>query len=150
MLEDHATDFVEKCKTGFGLYDEEGGESIHNEFNQIRITYCWMQFTSRRLKSMLREHYRRIYSERKAVKFKNKLCIKRTRALQYSQFLNSWLYQVSYLKNLDLISVSNLKTLIDLLISYNFLILQSCFLKFQSNSFIILEFLLHVVMLEEI
>ena len=84
MLEDHATDFVEKYKTGFGIYGEEGGESIHNEFNQLRITYCWMQFTSRRLKSMLREHYRRIYSESKAVKFKNKLCIKRKRALQYS------------------------------------------------------------------
>ena len=84
MLEDHATDFVEKYKTGFGIYGEEGGESIHTEFNQLRITYCWMQFTSRRLKSMLREHYRRIYSESKAVKLKNNLCIKRKRTLQYS------------------------------------------------------------------
>ena len=30
MLEDHATDFVEKWKTGFGMYVEQGGESIHN------------------------------------------------------------------------------------------------------------------------
>ena len=30
MLEDHATDFVEKWKTGFGMYGEQGGESIHN------------------------------------------------------------------------------------------------------------------------
>ena len=33
MLEDHATDFVEKWKTGFGMYVEQGGESIHNEIN---------------------------------------------------------------------------------------------------------------------
>ena len=49
MLEDHATDFVEKLefcwKTGFGMYGEQGGESIHNEFNQLKITYCWMQPT---------------------------------------------------------------------------------------------------------
>ena len=30
MLEDHATDFVEKWKTGFGMYGEQGGESIHS------------------------------------------------------------------------------------------------------------------------
>ena len=39
MLEDHATDFVEKWKTGFGMYSEQGGESIHNEFNQFKTTY---------------------------------------------------------------------------------------------------------------
>ena len=39
MLEDHATDFVEKRKTGFGMYGEQGGESIHNEFNQFKTTY---------------------------------------------------------------------------------------------------------------
>ena len=38
MLEDHATDFVEKWKTGFGMYGEQGGESIHNEFNQLKVT----------------------------------------------------------------------------------------------------------------
>ena len=81
MLEDHATDFVEKWKTGFGMYGEQGGESIHNEFNQLKITYCQMQPASRRLESMLQEHYRRIHPESKAVKFKNKFCRKRKTTL---------------------------------------------------------------------
>ena len=33
MLEDNVTDFVEKCKTGFGIHGEQGGESFYNEFN---------------------------------------------------------------------------------------------------------------------
>ena len=37
MLEDHATDFVERWKTGFGIYGKQGGESIHNEFNQLKL-----------------------------------------------------------------------------------------------------------------
>ena len=53
MLEDHATDFVEKQKTGFGMYGEQGRESIHSEFNQLKITYFRMQPASRRLESML-------------------------------------------------------------------------------------------------
>ena len=81
MLEDHATDFVEKWKTGFGMYGEQGGESIHNEFNKLKITYCRMQPASRRLESMLQEHYRRIYPESKAVKFKNKFSRKRKTTL---------------------------------------------------------------------
>ena len=40
MLEDHATDFVEKWKTGFGMFGKQGGESIHNKFNQLKITFA--------------------------------------------------------------------------------------------------------------
>ena len=81
MLEDHATDFVEKWKIGFGMYGEQGGESIHNDFNQLKITYFWMQLASRRLESMLQEHYRRIHPESKTVKFKNKFSRKRKTTL---------------------------------------------------------------------
>ena len=81
MLEDHATHFVEKWKTGFGIYGEQGGESIHNEFNQLKTTYCRMQPGSRCLESILQEHYRRIHRESKAVKLKNKFCRKRKTTL---------------------------------------------------------------------
>ena len=81
MLEDHATDFVEKWKTGFGMYGEQGGESIHNEFNQFKTTYCRMQSASKRLESILQEHYSRIHAESKAVKLKNKFCRKRKTTL---------------------------------------------------------------------
>ena len=67
ILEDHTTDFVEKWKTGFGIYGEQSGESIHNEFNQLKVTYCRIQPTSRRLESTLQEHYRCIHPESKAV-----------------------------------------------------------------------------------
>ena len=70
MLEDHATDFVERWKTGFGTYGEQGGASIHNEFNHLKLTYCRMQPASRLLESMLQEHYRRVHPESKAVKLK--------------------------------------------------------------------------------
>ena len=53
MIEDHATDFVEKWKTGFRIYGKQGGGSIHNEFNQLKITYCRMQPASRRLECMM-------------------------------------------------------------------------------------------------
>ena len=72
MLEDNAADFVENEKTGFGMYDEQGEESIQNEFNQIKITYCRMQPVLRRIESMLQEHYRRTHPESKAVKLRNK------------------------------------------------------------------------------
>ena len=69
MLEDHATDFVEKWKTGFSMYGEQGE-------NQFTATYSRMQRASKRLESMLQEHYSRIHPESKAVKLKNKFCRK--------------------------------------------------------------------------
>ena len=60
---------------------EQGGESIHHDFNQLKTTYCRMQPASRRLESMLQEHYRRIHPESKAVKLKNKFCRKRKTTL---------------------------------------------------------------------
>ena len=63
------------------MYGEQGGESIHNEFNQLKMTYRSMQSASRRLESMLQEYYRRIYPESKAVKFKSKFSRKRKTTL---------------------------------------------------------------------
>ena len=60
VLEDHATNFVEKWKNSSGMQD---GESIYNEFNQFKITYCWMPSASKRLKMMLQEHYMHIHAE---------------------------------------------------------------------------------------
>ena len=81
MLEDHATHFVEKWKTEFAIYGEQGGESIHNGFNELKTTYCRMQPASRRPESMLQEHYKRIHPESKVVKLKNKFCRKRKKTL---------------------------------------------------------------------
>ena len=60
LQNDHATNFVKKWKNRFGM---QGGDSIYNEFNQFKITYCRMQSASKRLKMMLQEHYRHIHAE---------------------------------------------------------------------------------------
>ena len=38
MLENHGTDFISKWKFGFRIYGEQGGESVHNEFNKLKRT----------------------------------------------------------------------------------------------------------------
>ena len=63
------------------MYGEQGGESIPNKFNPLKITYCRMQPASRDLKSMLQEYYRGVHPKSKAVKLKNKFCTERKRAL---------------------------------------------------------------------
>ena len=61
MLEDHATDFIETWSTGHGVYGEHGAESIHKVFNLLQRTYCSMKPATRRLHSMLKEHYRLVH-----------------------------------------------------------------------------------------
>ena len=43
MMEDHGTDFISKWRFGFGIYGEQGGESVHNEFNKLNRIYCVVQ-----------------------------------------------------------------------------------------------------------
>ena len=77
MLEDHATDFVEKWKTGFGMYGEQGGESIHNEFNEFKthITGCSL------LQNVLAVASIQKAKQSAVVKLKNKFCRKRKTTL---------------------------------------------------------------------
>ena len=93
MPEDQATDFVEKWKTGFGIYGEQGaGELIHNEFNPRIITYFRMQPSSRRLQA----YYRRIHLESKAVNSKTNFAGKGNRCCSIVRNWTlancSWLY----------------------------------------------------------
>ena len=68
MLEDHAADFTETWSTGHGSYGEHGAESIHKVFSLLQRTYCSMQPTTRRLQNMLKEHYRLVHPDAKALK----------------------------------------------------------------------------------
>ena len=70
MLKDHPTYFNENRKTGFGMHDEQGENSIDNEFNQLKIAYCWLQPASRPLERMLQKHYTSIHPESKVVNSK--------------------------------------------------------------------------------
>ena len=67
LLEDHALDFIRECGVGFGFYGEQGGESIHAEFNRLYITYCGMKPKILRVLNMLKEHHRRVYPLAKAL-----------------------------------------------------------------------------------
>ena len=69
MLEDHAdADFIKTWSTDHGVYGEHGAESIHKVFNLLQPTYCSMQPATRRLQSMLKEHYRLVNPDAKALK----------------------------------------------------------------------------------
>ena len=85
MLEDHAADFIETWSTGHGVYGEHGAESIHTVFNLLQRTYCSMQPATRRLQSMLKEHYRLVHPDAKALK---PVIIKRKRNLGENSVLS--------------------------------------------------------------
>lgn len=68
MLEDHVVPFIREWGAGIGIYGEQGGESIHNEFNKLMRTYCTMKPNTRRLLSVLKEHHRRTNPTAKALK----------------------------------------------------------------------------------
>ena len=56
MLEDHVVEFIKKWRIGLGMYGEQGAESIHPEFNNLRSTYASVRPESARLKAMLEHH----------------------------------------------------------------------------------------------
>ena len=67
MLVDHAADSIETWSTGHGVYGEHGAESIHKVFNLLQRTYCPMQPATRRLQSMLKEHYKLVHPDAKTL-----------------------------------------------------------------------------------
>lgn len=60
MLEDHVVDFIKKWKIGLGMYGEQGGESIHAEFNQLRKMYVSVPSRKDQLCYMLQQHHMKV------------------------------------------------------------------------------------------
>ena len=56
MMEHHLVPFLKKWKVGFGFLGEQGAESIHAWFNNIRRNYTNMPKTVTRLEAILKEH----------------------------------------------------------------------------------------------
>ena len=52
--------WIRKWKVGCGLMGEQGAESIHRVFNEIRRSYCSMPNAVDRLKRILTEHHLKI------------------------------------------------------------------------------------------
>ena len=61
LLEDHAIQFMRKWGSSFGLYGEQGAESIHAAFNRSKLNYVGMKKNTERLEAMLRDHFSKVY-----------------------------------------------------------------------------------------
>ena len=61
LLESHAVGFIQNWGAGFGLYGEQGAESVHAMFNNMHHTYSRIKPNSRRLEAMMKEHFTRIH-----------------------------------------------------------------------------------------
>ena len=56
MMEDYLVPFLKKWKVGFGFLGEQGADSIHARFNNIRRNYTNMPNTVTRLEAILKKH----------------------------------------------------------------------------------------------
>ena len=60
MLEVHVVKFIDRWRIGLGMYGEQGGESIHPEFNQLRKMYTSVPSRKDRLKYMMEQHHMKV------------------------------------------------------------------------------------------
>ncbi len=65
---DHMVPWLQRCKVGFGLLDEQGAESIHAKFNSLKDTYLTMPDKLARLKHLMEAHYLHISPENLALR----------------------------------------------------------------------------------
>ena len=55
-MEDHLISFIRTWRAGPGLLGEQGGESIHHQFNQLKARYANMPSPADRLYHLLKVH----------------------------------------------------------------------------------------------
>ena len=68
MLENHVVPFIKKWGLGLGLYSEQGGESIHAEFNKLRRQYHSVTPANRRVLLTLKQHHVNSHPKPKSMK----------------------------------------------------------------------------------
>ena len=56
MLEDHTIHWIKTTGFGMGLMGEQGGESTHKTFNELKRRYRGMPDPVKRLSSMMKAH----------------------------------------------------------------------------------------------
>ena len=56
MLEDHIVPFIKKWKVGLGFYGEQGGESLHHQFKQMKNRYKNIKKPLECLRYMMNQH----------------------------------------------------------------------------------------------
>ena len=58
LMEDHIVPFVQKWRVGFGLMGEQGAESIHTVYNQLKRRYANIHNREDQLRQVTLEHHR--------------------------------------------------------------------------------------------
>ena len=54
--------------SSFGIYGEQGAESIHAMFNSLNLNYRSMPSPAQRLRAMMKEHYLRVHPKSASLK----------------------------------------------------------------------------------
>ena len=56
LLEEHAVEWLQRWRVGFGMMGEQGAESIHAHFNILKRTYSNIPEHVTRLRQLMAEH----------------------------------------------------------------------------------------------
>ena len=78
LLEDHVLEWMEKWRFGMAMHGEQGGESIHREFNRIERNMCHVANLSQKLLFIMREHHTLTHPEIQSQTELKKKTIKKT------------------------------------------------------------------------
>ena len=60
LLEDHVVDFLGQWRVGFGMFGEQGADSIHAAYNNHKRVYANVHNREERLQLVTQEHHRRV------------------------------------------------------------------------------------------
>ena len=60
LLEDHVVEFLEQWRVGLGMLGEEGAESIHAAYNNLKRVYANVHNREDQLRLVTQEHHRRV------------------------------------------------------------------------------------------
>ena len=63
FLEDHTVPWIKKWRTGFGFLGEQGGESIHKQFNALERSYNCIPNKVERLHHIMEAHHTQVCPE---------------------------------------------------------------------------------------
>ena len=57
ILEDHTPTWINRWEVGMALHGEQGGESVHSEFNSLQRAACGIRNELDQLMAMMRDHH---------------------------------------------------------------------------------------------
>ena len=60
LLEEHTIEFLRQWRVGFGMLGEQGAESIHAAYNNLKRVYANVHDREQQLRLVTQEHHRRV------------------------------------------------------------------------------------------